>query len=405
MKNLRLFSSQLKSRSSMGVVALTIAVTLVYLVIYWILGPWLWPSTNDYRLLDSTLPVDLTWQFQTADKIRDLPVIAEDGDIYVRADTNIYALDSENGQIRWKHQANGYVSGLILPPNTGLIIIVSDGEIKALHARDGSLVWQAPLKEFVQTQSQIGHPSVDYLFADSERIYAIINLRRGIQVSAFEPKIGQLLWKAPPELPNRRSVPYAAFIDREWIAVEEGDIFILDKETGEVIQQEEFPFESYRPPVYDNGFVYTSGEVVSAVDIDTMQEKWHFGHECSGWDQRIPYPPDIIKDVAYLLTTCHLAHAVSADNGQLIWSYEDDNEQSVRSFTVFQGIGYLLTQDATLHALDLETGREIGRMKADPQVVQSTIPKYLVAGQDTLLVRYGDHQLFAFRSSVESDDD
>jgi hypothetical protein len=92
-------------------------------------------------------------------------------------------------------------------------------------------------------------------------------------------------------------------------------------------------------------------------------------------------------------------------DGQLLWRYEDGDKQRVASFTIFQDNGYLLTRDATLHALDLITGQETGRMEFKPRSVPATTSHHLTTTPSLLLLRYGNHQLFAFESALPNKSD
>jgi outer membrane protein assembly factor BamB len=280
------------------------------------LGLWILFLSSDYQLMNSTSPLNLAWQFQASDMIEDPPIVGTDGTIYVEAGETIYALNSENGQSKWQRQMGPKRSGFILPiANLVLITTLEDSIIQAVSIHDGKLIWEQSLQEFVQAQSPLGRPAVAHLITDDERVYVGVTLKRGTQVLAFEPSSGNLLWEASLELSSQRDIPYAMFDTHDNIIVLTGGfLFTLDKATGEIIRSDDIFIKSYRPPAYQSGTMYTSGDIVQAIDVDTLQEKWHIGHECSGLDPRIPYSPQIIDNIIYVLTTCHLVYAVSADD-------------------------------------------------------------------------------------------
>jgi outer membrane protein assembly factor BamB len=366
---------------------------------YWLMNL-LFPSTSHFELMNSTLPIQLAWEFQAMNAIRIPPIVGEDGTVYINADDYIFALDPENGQIKWRHQITQDAYGFILP-YTDLVFVTTsmDSILQALRARDGRLVWEVALAEFAQAHD-LSPPSTKTLFADGGYIYVGLTLRRGTDVLVFEPATGRLVWKAQEKLSNQAGVPFTIFAGQEGIIVDSGDLIILDKTTGQILRWEEDPpIRSSRPPSYNAGVLYTNGEIVRAVDLNTLQEKWRFEHGCSGsWDPLFRSPPIIADEVAYLLTNCQFVYAVTPDTGQLLWRYEDSRQQSPDAFTIFQDVGYLLTTDATLHALDLRTGQELGYLEAKPQRT-APIESNLIAGSRLLLVRYGSNQLFAFKGS------
>ncbi len=353
--------------------------------------------TPNHQILSSTLPLELKWEFQT-NKMIEETIFGEDGTVYVKTKNTLYALNPEDGQIKWEHSIQRKNRGLTLPyENLIFITANNDTVLQALNTSDGSLVWQIPIGNFSQAQSYSDLPTIVYLSVDDKRLYIGLNLRRGNQVLAFELETWDFLWKSNP----RSGVPYTMSIDQTAMLVDAKELIWLDKETGETIRVEKSSPESYRPPLYSNEMIYASGEFLRAIKLKTLQKKWRFAHGCSSdwWDSRIPHPPLIVNGVAYIVATCDLAYAVDADTGHLLWRYQTDNQKGINSFTVFQNLGYLITEDATLYALDLDTGEVIGQMETSPQTMPLASYQHLNSNDKLLLLHYADYQLLALAPS------
>jgi outer membrane protein assembly factor BamB len=386
-------------------IVILLGLGLIFIIRAFIIPNWavlvdmLKPRLAYHWLGDSTLPVQLAWEFTADEIITDPPMFGEDGTVYLKAGTYVYALDPDTGEVKWQFRRSSHVWGSILPlGDLVLVTTEADQVLQALRAEDGEAVWRISVDDLAQTSAPLLSfpPAIEHLSADEQRIYVGLDLHGGNQVLALEPHTGQLLWKSPP-----RPFPASMSSAPEQFIISSRELFFLDKEIGALVRSEQNNIYSYRPRLYTKDTMYTSGGIARAIALDTLEEKWRISHGCSSWDPRIPEPPEVVDDVAYFLTTCHLAYAVNTDNGRLLWRYADKNERNVLSFVVYQGMGYLMTADATLHAVDLETGREMGELTSTPDVMPFETRDYLAANEKLLLVHYRGYQLFAFSEKGE----
>jgi outer membrane protein assembly factor BamB len=101
----------------------------------------------------------------------------------------------------------------------------------------------------------------------------------------------------------------------------------------------------------------------------------------------------------YIGTSCGALYAVDADSGAIKWTYGRRGGPNPSGFTVYDGIGYLLTTDVKLHGLNLETGNEVGYAAFSPDQLplgRNVDASYVAVADSVLLMNPGNRQVFVF---------
>lgn len=371
------------------------SLTTVENTIFMVLGC----SHCGHRLENSDLPVKLAWQFAARRPFDGTPLESDSGVVYAVAGSEIIALDSEQGQLRWKQKVgalNRY--SIVLPyADSVLLTTMQDSIIWSLNSQDGSLNWQTDLTEFVQASAPSLKPQVVRAFYDGTRIYLIIALWRGTQVVALEPSTGRLLWIGPPELSTLISNPDMATLTNGSLTMISNSIeVVLDVATGRLLRQLPLMLDSFHPPEIKDGTIYTNGDQVRAIEETTIREKWRFENPC-GLPVHKVYPRLLSDDIIYVAATCGGLYALDATDGRVLWEFSASDESPVEELASFRGLGYALTDDAKLYAIDLSTGSVVGEAQFAPATTPIEVAEALTSGDQLLMLHFGGNSLFAFQ--------
>ncbi|OSP08262.1 hypothetical protein B9H04_06775 [Halorubrum ezzemoulense DSM 17463] len=148
---------------------------------------------------------------------------------------------------------------------------------------------------------------------------------------------------------------------RSYFSDEEGNLYSVDVDSG--TEQWCFSVDEYvqGSPVVVNGMVYfdTSHGHTYAVDANTGVEKWRYS---VGFNGRYTEPA-VADGVVYTVagsTFRQQIHAIDADMGQVLWTFdlrENDDRGSVgHPLKITNSILYFISDGGVLYAVDTETG-------------------------------------------------
>jgi outer membrane protein assembly factor BamB len=106
--------------------------------------------------------------------VRTTPAVGLDGNLYLGADSGrLYALDPENGEVRWRFQTGGPLRASPVVDAAGRIIFGSqDHSIYALDPR-GALLWQVRLGGEIDSTGTLGPDGTFYCGCDDGDLYAL----------------------------------------------------------------------------------------------------------------------------------------------------------------------------------------------------------------------------------------
>ncbi|MCY4779391.1 PQQ-binding-like beta-propeller repeat protein [Sphingobacterium sp. UT-1RO-CII-1] len=86
--------------------------------------------------------VQVKWKTETGGKIFSSPIVS-DGILYIGScDSNLYALDKNNGNILWRYKTGGEVRSSVAIDGGIVYFLSGDGVFYALNAKEGILKWQ-----------------------------------------------------------------------------------------------------------------------------------------------------------------------------------------------------------------------------------------------------------------------
>ncbi len=324
--------------------------------------------------------IEPRWVFKTEDEIRGSPAIFRDFAYVGSYDTNIWAVNTEDGEFRWKYATEaGIAASPVVDRDNRLVVFGSeDHTFNALEYDTGRIVWSYTTNDRIRSTATIAHDHV-FFGSDDGRIYSLAAAN------------GRYLWEYDMGAPVR-SRPY---VTREMV--------IAGCESGELVGIELSGNRkwSYRvrraitaSPFIDeienicyfgsmDGYVYamdassgysmwrfrTNGPIISTVEMEgaliffgsadgnfyainseNAKEKWRFGIE-----KPIVASPLVHEGRVYFGGTDGVFYCLETKTGKEIWRFETNAAITSAPF-ITENMILFGSMDHTLYALPLVVG-------------------------------------------------
>lgn len=112
------------------------------------------------------------WSYPTGAAMMSSLLVATDGTLYFGSDDfSLYAISTE-GILKWSLDTKGYVRTLPVLGEDGAVYLVSDSNLYAVSP-NGVLRWQYEMGGFIHTRPYIDHDGIVYVGSDDGYIYAV----------------------------------------------------------------------------------------------------------------------------------------------------------------------------------------------------------------------------------------
>ena len=112
---------------------------------------------------------------------------------------------------------------------------------------------------------------------------------------------------------------------------------------------------------------------------------------------RFSYAPSPLGQSVYITGGCGTVFALDMKTGKTKWQYNIGVAESVSYLAELGGVGYVMFDDGSVRAIDLDNGTEKGLFKITPTKLQWEFnAQGLAAGDDMLYVTFGDKVVYAF---------
>jgi outer membrane protein assembly factor BamB len=223
------------------------------------------PLYDDNRHDSDANSGTLKWAFNTGGPISlGRPAVGHNGNIHITAsaaDNNLYALDPDDGTVRWTYDledVNAYMPGIDRTggPNDGTIYSDRAGNVMIALNPDGTEKWQAFVNSDIDSTPTVGPNGTIYFGTDE------INLVQSL--FAVRPN-GTIRWQfatggpvnTTPALNSAASVVYAVSEDR--------NLYAVDTATG--------------VEVWRFAISVDSGETISSPAVDTSDDTIYVGSD------------------------------------------------------------------------------------------------------------------------------
>lgn len=312
--------------------------------------------------------------------------------VYVSSnDNHVYALDSENGCIVWRFDAEADLKVSPAVSDAGVFVGTAENSVFGINAETGEKVWSLELDGKVLSAGAVA----DYFYvADNSGVLSALNLDAGTvawtytahnlkeadvvydelfdnktnttkttifvvdtylnlgSVIAIDAATRNALWVFPAQ----RSVFTAPLVtsDAVYVPTADGTLFKLNKEYGVALWTFKAKKSIRSTPVMDDkGILYVGsndGYVYALNNMDgSVVWKYFVGHE-------IETKPALSETLVYVGNTDGKEYALDKKTGALKWSFTTKGKIRAGA-TVHEDILFIPSTDSLLYAVDAGTGQ------------------------------------------------
>jgi eukaryotic-like serine/threonine-protein kinase len=233
---------------------------------------------------------DLAWKFKANDAFVSSPVI-DNGVVYAGStDSNMYAIELNSGNLKWKFKTGGPIRSTACISDSGLFFISGDG-LYNLNKTDGTLRNQYKTKElqydvydYFQCSPVIQDGKLFWGSSDSA-------------IYSFNPSAFNLIWKYKTDGMVHTRCTFGK--GKLFTGSFDGNLYAINVENGQLswkfksLGHDFFPKgEMEFPPTYANGMVYIGGRDYNlyAIDADKGFNHWNRAFP-EGWVTSITLSP------------------------------------------------------------------------------------------------------------------
>jgi outer membrane protein assembly factor BamB len=250
-------------------------------------------GAGDVAALDAATGNRL-WMVKPGGPLRGAPTVANDTVYTLSQDSQLYALNAENGENRWSGAGSFELAGVFgsaAPAfaQSTLVAGFASGELTAYRYENGQVVWQDALaRTGVSTQvGQLSDIDADPVI-DNGRVFAI---GQGGRMVAVELITGQRAWEVNI---GGLSTPWVA---GDWIFVvtDRAQLLAVARSSGRIRWISQLPrfrdAEDREGPIYWRGPILagnrliltgSNGDIILASPVDgTIQTTWRHGRPMS----------------------------------------------------------------------------------------------------------------------------
>ncbi len=339
------------------------------------------------RIVTNDLELEVKWQYP----IRDLliaPLAHNENMVFVPQGDVLHILNAKTGL------ETGTFSTATNPLQSHSTIAQFFPEMKA-NGDTVALLTNNGYDELVVVDTFSGRTlwrkSVTVLYSiamDDDRIY----LGEMGHVGAYTKNTGESMWTFSDGLPSSHRSINVHFGSNKIYVIAESRVVVLESDSGRVVTS--FDYQETRADIVFGDKIFGLGsQSIFAIDNTTGG---------SVWIRKLPPParyirPTLIDDVLYVITEGGNLYAIDTISGREKWVSR--NLAPFSNVAVFRANGYVITEDGSLSAFNLQSGERIRSLSTEPRRLagyinwQPAIPS-LFATNDMLVVTFGDSLVF-----------
>ena len=311
------------------------------------------------------------WTFRCEDEVRSSPRVAE-GVLFVGSyDTNLYALDAENGSFLWKFPTE---AGIVSRPcvDGDLVLFGSeDSNIYAVSRRTGERVWACNTGGRIRSSARVEYGHC-FIGSDDGCLYAV-NLQ-----------FGRVAWVFQSAGPIRSTPLMAGEVI--YLGSDDGYAYALDMGSGHVKWKYSTPRRITSSPVADENLIIlgSADGYLYALNAGAGWPVWRFRTRGP-----VLSSPVVEAGIVYVGSADGHLYAVEASSGRERWKY-DTGAPVTSSPAIGEGLVYIGSNDEAVHAVDVKKGDRVWRYATG-----GPIPSSPIVHEGTVYIGSTDHYVYA----------
>lgn len=270
---------------------------------------------------------EVIWKYKVRNSVKNTIVVESGLLIAQDVDGNLYAFDPANGKLEWevKLEVNpmpAQIEGLVA--KDGIVYAGTGRGLSAVDAKTGNIIWKN--KDWGQNEGTTSTMSVD------DKI--LISSSQWGALYGNDVKTGEMKWRiSDGGMRFRASSP--AIHGNLLYVISDKSLFIVDKDTGNVIVRKEYPFsvDATSTPLLTDKFIIfgTIHEGMVAVDRTTLEVVWKYrtndalvytGPYTRKPAATVETSPVLSGNTIYFGASDGFVYGLDAEKGELVWKYE-----------------------------------------------------------------------------------
>lgn len=330
------------------------------------------------------------WDFETThDDLLYHPLVFTDGTLFTASEATLYALDAEEGNVRWTRQrTTTSADGETVPFEIGEVCCGRDSAFVAWRTSNGNDRLTAYGAESGEREWEFAtNATLGAVLPVGDTLYAVATMSEGQQLLALDPDSGEPRWRESVDVANEPPLAYADgrlfsahYRDVEGSFTGWWTVRAFDASDG--THQWNHRVEGYqvgaqgdierffgigaggRPNLtVADGRVYfgTGPHELFALDAGDGSELWSYSLEAGRTDTG--HAPVVDEDTVYVANLSTVT-ALDAETGRTRWQYDEARisfEGYPEWYPILLGDRLLVPEQVTWLVLDANTGEEVYR--------------------------------------------
>ncbi len=333
------------------------------------------PLQNGFSKAKLPEKLELKWKYSTKDSIEGSVTIAE-GMVYAGSfDQHLYALNLQDGTLKWKVKLGPIKSSPVVKKDR-LYVGDTDGNFFCVNRADGKMLWK------FQTQGEITGGANFY--------------KESILIGSHDCTLycldtnGKKQWEFKTEGPVNGS---PAIVDgKTFVAGCDSNLHIIDIKEGKELATVDLGGQAGATAAIDGKFLYvgTMNNEVLAIDLDKKEILWRFSPK----QRALPFYASAAIADNYIVTGSRdkRVYALDRKTGEVKWNFltegKIDSSPVINGKRVFVG-----SFDRNFYELEIDTGKVIqtreldGAILASPAIADGNV---IIATEKGTIYTFGD---------------
>lgn len=320
------------------------------------------PSSSSKPVVGNS---DIKWKFDFADEFEgrnawDANLVTNDEVLFAAAsDGNVYALDVETGDLRWKTKVNDFDNDTWINANDEVVVVGWENNTCALNVDNGEVVWKNVDVQFVCSNPVI-HGDQVIIGTRNGALYSL-DLNDGD--TNWHVVLGdQKVYPSVSENPKKSGIAVATGKKCSMINAQDGSV-VWSVPTNGIIRA---------PPRYEGDTVYVGSSDTCVYSIKSKTGFVNWKHK-TGW--AIVSTPMVRNDCVFVTSLDHHLYVLDTSQGDILWSFMG-NAAIHSSPMVYGDFVFFGCDDGRFYAVNIST-HELGWSFAPAYTIDDHIYNYI----------------------------